>query len=110
MNANITEPAILINLSRSFKPGMSDADLYEKTRKDWVIAPGKHSPPPIYAFAVYKGVIEQVYKIDAWHPSVTLPGRRAFTGSVALDKAHYLKQTVAHVKPGTSNPIKYVNC
>jgi len=108
--AAITEPAILININRSFMPGMSDAELYEATRKDWVISPGSRSPRPRYAFATYKGAIKQVYEIKTWHPSQTRPGRLFFDGSVAVELAHYIGQSVRHIKPGASNPIKYINC
>ena len=110
MFAKIVEPSILINLNRSFRNLRTEEDLYEATRKDWVIAPHQHNPQPRYALSVFKGIVQQVYEIHAWLPSPTRPGRLLFEGVVAADKGHYLKQSVSHIKPRTTNPIKYVNC
>ncbi len=110
MIATITEPGILININRSFLPGMSAVELYEATRKDWVISPSSRTPQPQYAFATFRGIIQQVYEINTWHPSQARPGRLFFVGQIAPHLAHYIGESISHIKPGASNPIKYVNC
>jgi hypothetical protein len=110
MRAAITEPSILININQSFRNDMSEAELYEATRKSWAIAPHRHNPQPRYALSVFKGVVRQVYEIQAWLPSPTRSGRLLFEGVIAAEKGHYVGQSVSHIKPRTTNPIKYVNC
>jgi uncharacterized protein len=110
VQATILEPSILININRTFKKDMSETDLYEATRKSWVVAPNQHDPQPRYALSVFKGIVRQVYEIQSWLPSPTRPGRLLFEGVVAADKAHYVGKSVQHIKPRSANPIKYVNC
>jgi hypothetical protein len=76
-----------------------------------------------YAFAVYEGVIREVYRIDAWHSAGSSPyrtrplshlrvrGRVEFTGAKASEsvRKRYLDHTVEQYwKPGNRNPIVYV--
>jgi len=57
--AEITEPVILITVNRYYRRGMSAEMLYEITRGSWVIGTRRNKAK--YAFAVYKGVVREVY-------------------------------------------------
>jgi hypothetical protein len=76
-SVQIDEPAMLFRISRTYRPGMSDAELYEATRGIWVV-PGPRRDNAKYAMAVYQGVVREVYRIDGWYPAGTThyPTRR----------------------------------
>jgi hypothetical protein len=69
----IDEPAILIRLNQRYRYGMSDLELYEITRGGWKVSPERHHPQ--YAFAVYRGVVQEVYWIECWQRAGTAPYR-----------------------------------
>ena len=127
--AQIQEQAILINIGREWRPDLSPEDLYERTRRWWVLNPDAHSPS--YGMAVANGIIRQVYRIANWSkhdlrktkeraPSrkldetKTLPKqhiRWQFSGQVAPEMQHYIGKSVAHYRrKGAQNPILYINC
>lgn len=105
----ISEPSILIVVNKLYYRGISEEDLYEITRKHWVVSPKQHKAK--YAFAVYNGVVRQVYEIERWYRSPSYPKRWAFMGKVAENMQHYINGSVSrYVTWGAQNPIKYVNC
>lgn len=127
--AEIKEPVILITLNRLYRRGMSSDELYEITRGKWVIGPRRNKAK--YAFAVYKGIIREVYEIERWLPirlddkealrkwlpveekdaEVKLKNRWQFEGKVARDLQHYVGAgTENYSVVGAQNPIRYVNC
>lgn len=128
--AEITMPAILIKIEQEWRPGLTPAELYERTRRYWVCSPERRSPPPTHAIAAARGLIREVYRIDRWEeyrswpadrdPSrhqdpgeAWIPGqlRRGFVGEVAQDHSHLKRCTVRHLtQTGSQNPIAYVNC
>lgn len=87
---------------------MSEADLYEKTRKWWVMNPRRD---PDWAFAVYGGRVLAVYRIDDWERDPQ-SGRWAFRGARDKEKTRrYAGLDVSeHLPRGAANPIRYVNC
>ncbi len=95
--ATITEKAILIRLTKNNPPSLSPQDLEKQTSYCWRF--GAKRQQAEYAFAIHKGIILQVYKIQSWHqvpnaPS-TLPqdiGRWEFKGVIATNKQHYIGQ------------------
>jgi uncharacterized protein len=112
----ITEPVILITLNRLYHQGMSAQDLYESTRGNWVIGSRGRSHAR-YAFAVFRGIIREVYSIHRWEPIENLNPvqktrhRWRFEGEVALPLRHYVGGSVEHYsKLGAQNPLRYVNC
>ena len=107
--ARIAEPSVLININQSYRDGMSRAELYEDTRKHWKIAPERQPIPPQCAFALYRGLIREVYRVTSWHDSQDYIGRRTFSAHPDPNLRHYFGQSV-HIKPRSSNPIKYLNC
>jgi len=111
----ITEPAILITVNRLYRKGMSDDELYEVTRGNWVI--GKRREKAQYALAVYNGIIRATYTIEHWHPvSSRDPNQKnsnrwRFDGSIAHELQHYIGgSTVRYAALGAQNPIRYINC
>lgn len=101
---------------------MTPTELMEATRGFWRISPQRHHAE--FAFAVFRGVVKEVYRIDGWHPAGTLKyasrdpapfvdkGRWEFFGEIASSiRADYLNRSVAaHFGRGAQNPIHYVNC
>jgi hypothetical protein len=114
--AHITEPAILIRISQKYYDGISPDELYEYTRGNWN-AHGKKRDKAEYAFAVYEGIVRQVYRIHRWFraeardPEQKIQDRWRFKGEVARDLQHYVGCSVkSYFKKGNQNPIKYENC
>jgi hypothetical protein len=123
MNAtHITEPVLLIRISRLYRPDMSDLELWEATRGVWRI--GVSRDHVRYAFAVAGGIVREVYEVGSWKPAgtskyvtrpaseVTVPNRWEFTGTVAPPdvRLKYMNKSVAgYFKQGSANPITYVN-
>jgi len=117
----IREPAILININKSFRYVMSPVELYDATRSAWVV--GTNREKPSLAFAVYQGIIQEVYKIASWFPNnTTLNSRKTpaedprderweFVGRIADDsiRKRYRYNDVSDYM-GPRNPINYVNC
>jgi hypothetical protein len=111
----IAEPSILIIVNRLFERGISDDKLYEITRGNWVV--GEKRNKAKFAFAVYNGIVRQVYQIQRWFPATARSQeqkkqeRWRFDGLVAQDLQHYVGGSVEkYITPGAQNPIKYVNC
>lgn len=127
--AEITEPVILITVNRFYRRGMSTEMLYEITRGKWVIGTRRNKAK--YAFAVYKGVIREVYEIDRWLPAplddsevkrawvaehsinaeAKQKNRWEFEGKIAKELQHYVGTSTENYQVvGAQNPIRYVNC
>lgn len=111
----ITEPVILITINRLYRRGMTAEELYEATRGNWVI--GHRREKAKYAFAVYNGIVREVYEIERWDPAIARreeqkrQQRWRFDGIVATHLQHYVGgSTVNYAVTGAQNPIRYVNC
>ena len=119
---SIREPAILIRINRLYRYGMTDAELYDTTRSSWKV--GTRRERAKYAFAVFEGVVREVYRITQWLPGgSTLVGGRSgkgvgardrweFVGTIAEEniRDRYLNRYVGHLfTQGAQNPISYVN-
>jgi hypothetical protein len=120
---NISEPSILIRINKKYHDGISRKQLFEVTRGVWKI--GLRREKAQLAFAVYKGIVKEVYVISSWHPAGTLqyqtrtrtdvayPGRWEFDGKLASQdiRDKYIDESVAeYFSPHAQNPITYVNC
>jgi hypothetical protein len=112
---NIEERVILIRIPRLYRPTMRKDQLYDATRKWWVLNPDRD---PDYAFSVVGGVVKAVYKIAGWEqPPVQervgrLERRWAFRGVVDPEReGRYVGTDVTEYFPrGAANPVRYVNC
>lgn len=109
---NITESAILFRITKTYSPDLSPEELYNATRGNWVLKERRENAD--YAFAVYRGIVKQVYRIHSWHFSGVITNgneRYCFEGEIAEDKQDYIGKNVAHYFPrGYASPTRYVNC
>jgi hypothetical protein len=119
----IEHRVLLIRINQLYRYGMSELALYEATRGVWK-AGGRRGQAE-FAFAVFRGIVREVYRISAWHPAGTTPymtrppehlvapGRWEFVGERASEeiRARYIDKSVEQYLAGSSrNPIRYVNC
>jgi hypothetical protein len=128
--ARIHEPVMAISIGGQYPNAKNARDLYNVTRGAWRID-RQRAEMAEYAFAVYKGVIKEVYKIDEWRPASPelygilerLAGRQAddspvkgddtrseFAGVLAPEAVR--KKYVGKRLPKRSygSPILYFNC
>ncbi len=121
-SAKIEEPAILIRINQLYRYGLSDIELYDATRGIWRV--GENRNKAKYAFAVYEGIVREVYKIEHWFPAGTTfstrnpndldaPDRWEFVGQLAerrIRAKYLLKSVEDYFSQNSQNPITYVNC
>lgn len=117
----ITHKVMLITINRLYRSDMSSQELYEATRGIWKA--GRRRARADYAFAVYRGIVREVYRIDRWHLAGTLTygtrddsdfegsGRWEFEGAVAQDiREIYVGNSIRdYLGKSNQNPIRYVN-
>jgi hypothetical protein len=117
----ISHKVILITINRLYRSNMSALELYEATRGTWKV--GRRRAKANFAFAVYQGIVREVYRIHQWHPAGTLAyetrddshfsGQRRweFEGEVARDiRETYVSNSVReYLGKSSQNPIRYVN-
>jgi uncharacterized protein len=116
-------PALLIRINRLYRHNMTPQELYEATRGVWKL--GVRCTKARYAFAVFEGLVREVYEIEQWHPAATTlyttrdasqlktAGRREFLGRVADPEVRdaYVGRSVAeYFVQGQQSPVVYVNC
>jgi uncharacterized protein len=116
----IDDPVMLIRVNQLYRYGISSEELYDITRGVWKV--GARREGAHYAFAVYKGLVREVYRIDQWFPAgttkyhtrtiddVKVPGRWEFTGGVAerVIRDKYVGKSVEnYFRANSQNPIKY---
>lgn len=119
---SILEPALLIRVNRLYRHGMSGAELYEVTRGVWKL--GERRTKAKLAFAIFEGVVREVYEIEQWHQAGTTiyttrtnddinrQGRWEFTGKKVDEaiRSLYLGGSVeAYFPRGLQSPVIYVN-
>lgn len=108
-----TDRLLLIKINRLYKPTMSEAEIYEVTRKWWRCNP--HRRRPDVAVAVYRGIVRAAYHIEVWEPAPpengNATGRWGFTGCPSDELTErYRWKSVRHLVRSAQNPISYVNC
>ncbi|MDF1665314.1 MAG: hypothetical protein P1V97_26370 [Planctomycetota bacterium] len=118
---DITEPSALIRINRLYHPRLTVMELYDATRGIWKL--GKKREQAECAFAIFEGIVREVYEISGWFPagstlnSRNLTGfnsdaRWEFVGRLTPDelRERYRNGDVSHLFPsGAQNPIKYLN-
>ncbi|WP_312471223.1 LEM-3-like GIY-YIG domain-containing protein [Neobacillus sp.] len=117
---NIEEPAILIRINRLFRYDMTDIELYDATRGVWKI--GNDKDKVKYAFAIFDGIVHEIYKVLAWFQAGSTFNSRGsfddeinrweFIGQKAEEaiRTNYIGKSVEHYFPKSAqNPIKYIN-
>ncbi|BBK33453.1 hypothetical protein EDC65_3288 [Stella humosa] len=131
--ADIRVPAILIKIEQQWHAGLTDDQLYERTRRYWACRPERRPVPPTHALAVARGVIREAYEIAYWEeyadtrqevldPSrvvvadraaPVITARRGFIGKPVTNevlRGALVGHSVRHVRFGSGNPIAYVGC
>jgi hypothetical protein len=109
----IVEPVILLTVNRLYHRNMSQDELFEITRGNWVV--GERRNEAKYAFCVSYGLVRQVYEIQSWFAvearskDSRTQNRWRFEGVVAQELQHYIGGNVERYI-GSQNPIRYVNC
>jgi len=110
---------ILIRVAREYRPDISDAALYQKTRAWWKVAKRWTDPTnpraPQYAFSVAGGVVRAVYRIDGWEePTEAIiadderrRGRRAFVGvrDPKMEKRYLWGDVTRYLTPAAQNRL-----
>lgn len=125
----IEEPSVLIRINQAFRYSMTEMELYDYTRGQWKLNPVRARQAK-YGFAIYEGIIQEVYEILDWYEAgktysirqgndnikseekERLVGRFEFIGNLAPKEIRekYKYKSVGHYfKKGNSNPIMYKN-
>ena len=117
----VIDPVIMIRVNKHYRHGMGNEDLYDITRGVWTIS-SRRAAGAKYAFAVFEGVVREVYEIESWDTAGTThhrwpkvayrPGKWEFVGDIApkpIRERYRLHSVAAYFSPGSQNPIKYVN-
>ena len=117
--ANITEPAVLIRINNYYRRDMTEIELYDATRGIWRISEKGPMYNVKYAFAVYDGVIIEVYEIVKWFEAGTtfstrkinkVKGRWEFVGNLAsADIRNKYRNKIVEFSKGSRNPINFIN-
>jgi hypothetical protein len=116
----ITEDVLMIRINRAYRNGMSPQEIYDITRSAWKLN-AQHMQSAKYAFAVYDGMVLEVFEISGWfYEGQTFNGtapkeevskdRYEFVGNLAPEEIRqkYKNKSVAHLFPkGNQNPVKY---
>jgi uncharacterized protein len=121
---------MLIRINQRFRYSMSETELYDYTRGQWKLNP-KRAKNASYAFAVYQGIVQEVYEILDWYKAGKTysvrqenqnvertkddktEGRYEFIGNFApneIRKKYKYKSIEHYFKKGNSNPIMYLHC
>lgn len=118
----IDDPVLLIRINKLYRHGMSEMELYEATRGVWVL--GERRKGARFAFALFEGIVREVYEIYSWHPAgtnhyssrpekdVKIAGRWEFVGKIAPNEIRdkYIDRSVKkYLRAKAQNPIVYVN-
>lgn len=119
-HANFNEdPVLLININILYKKGMTYNEIYEATRKSWLISP-KNANKAKYVCSIYKWVVREVFEINK---SREIDKKRCeknpwkkpkymFTWKLAWERIRnkYLHKSVSNYRKQWARfPIKYVN-
>jgi hypothetical protein len=128
-SVDIEEPSILIRISQAFRYSMTDVELYDYTRGQWVLNP-ENAKKAKYGFAIYQGIIQEVYEILDWYEAGAtfstrsenknikrgsterIKGRYEFIGNLApieIRNKYKFKSVEHYFIQGNSNPIMYKN-
>jgi len=111
----ITDPAVIIRISASYTPGLSEEELQQASLGDWSISLEKASQAK-FAYIANKGRVIEVYELTGCTEtdSVNKLGKRRvrFSGRKCLEKSDDINKSIRHYFPagrGAANPIKYLN-
>jgi uncharacterized protein len=98
---------MLININRLFTRTMTTEEVYEATRKSWVVGEDRNKAE--YAVATYGGLTREAYKINDWFP---VDNRWGFNGTIAEEavRNELVGKSIKHITvQGAAFPIRYIN-
>ena len=103
-SVQIQEPSLLIRINKLYHPRMSSQELYDITRSACKIGPRREGAE--LAFAVFEGIIREVYEISHWLPAGSTFSSRNGRGSVGtVDGSSWAgllrRGSVASISTGT---------
>ena len=127
--AQIDEPVVAININQQYPHAKNGDELFKCTSGIWRLSRGRANKAR-YAFAVYQGVIKEVYEIEEWIPATretlkywrererdqgndfsgTHEGRFEFKGEPAPEAVRRKYVGRRMPVPHSQNPIRYFNC
>ena len=120
----IDDPVILIRVNQLYRHDMTPEALYHATRGVWVLSVdrAKHMK---YVFAVYEGVVREVYEPTRWQPALTsdyptrddlepsdAKGRIEFIGALApesIRQKYRIRDVSSYTKISLQAPCLYIN-
>ena len=118
----VSEPSIFIRINQKFRYSMSEIELYDYTRGQWKVNVEKANKAK-FAFAVYEGIIQEVYSVLFWleagktlntrNEIEAVKDRFEFIGNIAepeIRNKYKFKSVEHYFKKGNANPIMYINC
>jgi hypothetical protein len=105
---NTNKPILLININKLYRRDMSDNELYDATRKSWVL--GVQREKAVYAVATYRGLTREIYKIKDWYPVKKRWGFHGTKANESIRKELQYKSVSSFFTKGAANPIRYLNC
>jgi hypothetical protein len=118
----VIEPSIFIRINQKFRYSMTEIELYDFTRGQWKINTERANKAK-YAFAIYEGIIQEVYTVLFWiEAGKTLNTRNdtdaandrfEFIGNIAepeIRNKYKYKSLEHYFRKGNANPIMYINC
>jgi len=100
-------------------------ELYDITRHSWRVSERREKAK--YAFAVFHGIVKEIYKIAAWLPQnstlntkefaadadLSINTKRwEFVGNIAEDniREKYLGRDISGCFKSNQSPFEYINC
>src|SRR5260370_26232419 len=84
----VKEDALLIRVNRLYRRAMSPLELYEATRGAWKVSIRRYKCE--FAFAVFRGVVLEVYRIDRWLPAGFSKYKTRNGGSFSLSRGEFV--------------------
>lgn len=101
---------MLVRINQLYRAGMTDQELYEATRQWWRVRPARGAD---WAFAVVRGVVRAVYRIDkkSWERDAD-SARWRFTAvrDAEMEKQYVWRNVAEYFTSGAQYPIRYKNC
>lgn len=109
----ITEPAVIIRISSTYRPGMSDEELKTAALGDWSISLEKAKQAKL-AYVATKGNVVAVYDLTTCRETDSLnkagKKRIRFEGTFSQQKSGDLGKSIRHYfRRGDANPVRYLN-
>jgi hypothetical protein len=116
------EDVIFVKITKLYRDDMSDEELYEATRGVWKVNTDRIKNIK-YVFALYKGIIKEVYTVKEWtQPTgnyksrkidvneAIQAGKSEFIGEISDIREDFINKDVSsYYKRGEANPIKYMS-